>query len=634
MLNSITKKQIESYLLKYLEETLPNFKIKKGQLFQCPFHSSHQIKNDLPSCTITDNYNLICHDPNCGNIGNIFIITRKLQPEFMKCTDEEIADYLINLLDIRTDDEVEKLLSMYAEKGFALFPLRKGGQGNDSKKPVSGESWFKNISKDINQWREWTNAGLGLALAAGKASMVITIDVDSDKTELQLKDKFNPTMEQRTYRGKHRVYLYDNDFDNVTHTNVRDRGYDMEIRVNHAYIAIAPTSAEGEKREWNNSPISPLSIELKEFLLSLIEKKNDLSENLIQDAIDKEDFGIKNGLTGLDGQCNDVWIKLGGILRKKLSIDGVQWALYNFNKLLAKPLLNKDIKAMTYQIAKYSNYDKKDLAEAIYDRLIKTDTANVRELKESLKQESKDIEDALRYLIQENRVLKQGRSYKPIVKVEWQTDFMSVGKKLQYEVPFFEKYNNFEDGSMIILGASTGIGKSTCACNLIYEFVQKKVCPYYICTEAGSRFGIISAKLGLKENDFKFKILSDASTVELEDNVVTILDWLKPPNSDYAKFDTIMERLNEQLVKHGGLLIVFMQLRKAGEREGQFFAPDLIGFYASLIATYNYEVNTQGKKDNLNTFFRTEKMRASKGGTQYVTIPIQYDPETYRIKER
>jgi hypothetical protein len=636
MLSSITKKQIESYLFTYLESQIPELKIKKGQLFTCPFCATHQIQTDQPSCTISEQYYLQCHDPSCGDLGNIFAIVRKLQTEFMKKNDEEIANYLIALLDIQTEDANEKLFAMYAERGFKLFPLQKQGQGKISKEPISGVSWLKNISGDINQWKDWLKSGLGLGLALGQVSNVIAIDVDDDKTEEKLKDKFNSTFEQSTKRGRHRLYYYEESFSFLKHDNCRDKGYDMEVRANNAYIVVAPTSVEGEKREWNNLPIVPMTEELKKFLLELIDKKEDTADP-IQQAINDEVVDIKNKLSGWDGNCNDNFIKFGGILRKKLSMDGVGWVLYNLNKMLTNPMENKDIKAMTYQIAKYSGYDKKELAESIYERLIKVEVSSVRELKESLKQESKDIEDALRYLIQEGKVLKVGRSYKPIQKVEWQTDFMSVAKTCQYKVPYFEEYNHFSDASLIILGASTGVGKSSLACNLLYEFIQNNVTPYYICTEAGSRFGIIAARLGIKEGEFKFKLVSDVSTVELEDNAVTIIDWLTPPNSEYAKTDTMYKQLNDQLVKHGGLLIVFVQVRGPGEREGEFFAKDLISQYASFAATYNYEIKVSaqgGSKDNLNTYFKTEKMRASKVGKQYLTIPMKYDPLTYRVIER
>jgi hypothetical protein len=632
-MDSITKRTIKSHILDYLKIINPDFKQNKKGLFECPLKHEHEEDDGNPSCNIfpPNSHKLHCFNPKHGKIGDIFDLVKRIDPDMVHLKEDDIGEYLTHLLNIKFDRDVDKILELYKNSGFGLIALQKQNQGKASKSPVSGISWKKNISYNINQWKEWLNSGLGLALALGSVSKVMALDIDDEKTFEKMKSMLPKTATQTTKRGFHFLFAYDEAFEFLQHANLRSKGYEMELRNNNAYIVVAPTSVEGEKRFWNDEKIATMSPELKKFFLDLIEKPKENPQEKIQNSINKEELGLKGGLTGLDGQCSDMFTILGGILRKKMSPEAVKWSLYNFNKLLADPMDNKAIMAMCYQLEKYTTYDKKDLAEKVYNRLKMLEISTARELKESLKQEKNDIEEVLDYLIKEGKVVKYGRNYRAIQKVDWQTDFMSVDKPLNVKVPFFQEYNNFSDGSMIVLGAGTGKGKSHLACNVLYEFVNQEISPYYICTEAGSKFGTISASLGLKEGDFQFKIVKDPTIVELEDNAVTIIDWLKPKDSDYSKTDTIYEKLNEQLIKHRGLLIIFAQLRK----DGRFFAEDLIDFYASFVAKYFHTETKRpdGSKviDNINTYWKVEKMRDSKIGTQHIKIPTRFDKDTKRI---
>jgi len=415
----------------------------------------------------------------------------------------------------------------------------------------------------------------------------------------------------------------------------------MEIRANNAYIVVAPTVVEGYIRTWNGKKITKMPKELKKFLLDLVKKESKKEEKKesdgIREAIENENFNIEDGLRGLDGNCNDTWITLGGILRKKMSPKKVEWALQTFNKLLADPMDYHQIKSMCYQLSKYDNFDKKDLAKEILEHLSLESVrfANAFEMEKSLGHTKKEIESALDYLLKEEKVVKVGRNFKALNKIEWETDFMSIGKPLGFEVPYFGKFNKFDDGSMIIIGGRSGTGKTHLAMNIIKKFVDMGINPKLLTTEAGSKFGMIGANLGLKIDDYFFKRVADATNVEFDDDSVTIIDWLKPPNSDYSKLDTIMENLNNQLVKHRGLLIALVQIRK----DGTFFAPDLFDFYASLVATYNWtqKYNSQTKEtvaDSTNTYFQTSKMRDSKVGVQWIKIPTKFDKDTKIISLR
>ena len=627
-MSDLTKKLIKAYLLKYLQLKNPSLKIQKNGMLDCPFVHEHSDGNKKISCKYySKTHTLKCYHKDHNKDWNIFDVVRKKEKGMENFSDDDIAEYLIHLLDIHTDEEINNLLQNYKKLGFGLIALAP-----NSKDPVSGQSWLKNTSYELNEWKEWLDKGLGLGLRLGETSHVVAIDIDSKKTLEEMKSLTKGTMTQSTYRGFHFLYEYEEWMKNIRHINFRNKGYEMELRANNAYIVVAPTIVDDTKRLWNDQKIIKMPEELKILLQSLIDKPKEETN----EAEKLEDTKLEGDLQGLDGRCNDTFIKLGGVLRKKLPTKQTEYALLQFNKLLADPMPYKDIKSMMWQIQRYNNYDKKELAEEVLNHLKLIEQSTSRDLQSSLGYEKKDIEEVLKYLIDEGCVIKKGHIYKATNNVEWEEDFMSISKPLSFEVPYFNDYARFSDGSMIIIGAKSGHGKSHVACNFIKRFVDNGVNPYLVCTESDSKFGLISASLGLKVGDYKFKVVSNPTTIELEDNAVTILDWLKAPDSDYSQMDSIYERLSDQLVKHKGLLIVFAQLKK--ENNG-FYAESMSSFYASLMAKYCWTPikNEKGEVydyDMNNTFFKTEKIRDSKTGKQYLTIPMYFDSKTKELNLR
>jgi hypothetical protein len=85
----------------------------------------------------------------------------------------------------------------------------------------------------------------------------------------------------------------------------------------------------------------------------------------------------------------------------------------------------------------------------------------------------------------------------------------------------------------------------------------------------------------------------------------------------------------QQLDKHGGLLYVFSQLNDSGE----FYASPMVRFFSSFAVRYFY-TKVNGVTDNINTFFKTSKIRESKSGTQEITIPMKYNPDTKELELR
>jgi hypothetical protein len=160
------------------------------------------------------------------------------------------------------------------------------------------------------------------------------------------------------------------------------------------------------------------------------------------------------------------------------------------------------------------------------------------------------------------------------------------------------------------------------AMNIIKEFVEQGIVPYYLSKESTSGFVDTAMKLGLKEGDFKYYPCHDATKVEFEPDAVTIIDWLKP--DEYKDMDKIFDDLHRQLVQKGGLLIVFMQLKDNND----WFSKNLVDHFASLAVKYLYTDDGNGEF----TSFEMTKIRRRLTKRWIKEIPCRYEWETCRIK--
>ena len=623
---SYLKVQYNQYLVKYLEQLL-NIEIKNvKKSFVCPICKKEESALIYPN-NISKFY---CLNPECNFKGDIFELIRATKN--IKFKDDDIADFLKHKFKIEIKDDINDLLKMYEKNKFTLFPLQQGSDiPEKNKQPIPGFMWTEKLYTDSKNWKDWIDRGYGLALRLGDVSYV-AIDIDDDKTYEKVKDLLGEdTLIQITRRGKHWLFVYEEWMKDINHINFRSKGYDMEIRANNAYIAIAPSSCDGEIRKWNNKKIKKMPKELKEFLLNLIDKNTKNVEEEIQEAIDKNELDLTNGLRGLDGQCNDVFIKFGGILRKKLNIDQTKYTLHYFNQLLEDPMDKKTIKGMFYQLDKYQTYDKQELANEVLKRLEIIKEGTAFQIAGSLKREQKDIEDVLKYLDDNNKVIHlKNRKYQVLQSVEWTTEKGDLSIPLDFQVPYFSDYARFDVGEFVIIGGVRGTGKTHLVGNIVKKLTIQNIKPYLINTEAGSKIGKITHQLGIPDNMYYVpkRIVKHPTDIELVDNAVTLIDWLKVKDGDFARTDETYEHFKNQLRLHKGFLIIFTQLRKSNSK---FFAEDQNDLYASLVTKYLFG---NGGTDSENTYFLTEKIRDSKTGQQHITIPTHYDKDTKILEVR
>lgn len=621
-----TKKQLQTHVLEYLKKKVPGFKIKKRGMFQCPFSDRHKNKTEKLTANIfpKNTYQVFCFDPNCKKLGDIFDLCREIEFCGNKdVPDEDIAEHLKELLDITTNDKIDKMLAKYHNWGWDLVPIAK-----NEKRPIEKE-WTNKVHKDVREWKEWLSNKLNVGVKTGKISNIVIIDIDQKEIPETLKELLNSTVVQKTNKGWHYIYQYDEDFPK---TSINIDGAHIDIETDGGQCVIEPSEIDEIKRKITGETINKMNEKLKKFLISKIETPK---EKIVSSD---DDLGK---IKGLEGNCNNTFARVGGVFKKFMNTDQIERALFTINRyMLDDPMDTKSVKQLCSQINKYYHSDLQNISEKILTHMKIVNEAHIRDLRECLGFDRKDLEKALKSLCEQKKLYKIAKDlYKLIQDVEWQEDFLSVSKPLKYNVPFFNDYAEFNNGSIIIIGGASGSGKSHLTMNFIREFVNQGVYPYLITTEAGSGFDKIAQRLQLKEGDFGFFKTNNPIHVPFKKDAVTIIDWLKPPQSDYAKTDLMYQQLNDKMVEKGGLLIVFTQLKTVykminGEEKAtySFYAENMTEFYASLVAKFLY-TNVNGKLDNLHPYFKTQKIRNSKRETQYLKVPLEYNPETKRLKK-
>jgi len=151
--------------------------------------------------------------------------------------------------------------------------------------------------------------------------------------------------------------------------------------------------------------------------------------------------------------------------------------------------------------------------------------------------------------------------------------------------------------------------------NIIKQLVKQGKIPYYLSLESGSRWSKIALQLGLKEGDFYWDEVTDATGIELEMGAITIIDWLCPNN--YAEVDKLLKHFTEKLQKTKGIAIVFMQLRDNND----WLAKDLVKQFPSFACKYVYSDDETGEYGK----FTIDKIREAKFKTKIYEIPCRYD---------
>jgi SOS response regulatory protein OraA/RecX len=612
------KDKVLTYIIDYIKLKVECFIIDektKIKRFTCPI-----CKNEkLTAILIPGTYKLRCL--NCNkNYGNLFEVVKVLEKDKENYTDEQIEKYIIDLLKltIKTDLQVKDLFEYYEKNNFDLVPVVK-----NQKNPIE-LGWTEKVHKNKKEWEEWIYDGLNIGVKTGKSSNITIVDVDTKEIPEDLHKLLSyTTLYQITNKGTQFIYKY---VETLPTTRIDE--YKTDILNDKKQSVFPPSTVENNQREIFLNEIEEMPQALLDFLKSKITVvvksfSDKLKEDIQEDHINLSEFNMS---PIQEGNRTNFMLRFGGILRKELNINQTAYTLSLFNRYLCKPSLPiKELDNVINSLDRYTKFDEMELALKILQYMKVVEEAGSRDIKEALGElgaEGKQrIEKAIKYLTKEGFLFKKGRIFKLVKKADWKEQFMDDGKKIDFIMPYLDDYAVFRSGDLAVIGARTGAGKTHVSMNIIKRLVQQNKKPCYISLESGSRFISIATALGLKEGDFKYCIHFSPTDVELEKDSITIIDWLLP--DDYALTDKLYKHFAEQLVKQGGILIVFAQLMQNGE----FFAKNMIDLFPAFVAKFLYEDDS-----GVNSYFQITKIREPKSRVKLGKIPCFYDFESKELK--
>jgi len=609
----------------YLKSKIPNFvkTSKSGAiLFSCPNIANHRFSSKAPSATLIPESNKI-NCLICGFKGTMFDAIRVLESDKKNNSDAEITEYLINSMKL----EMYKELDTYQTYGWSLIPILK-----NSKMPFE-KDWVNNEHKDKVSWIKWLNNGLNIGLNCAKSNVVV-VDVDFAKEESIERNELITmlvgvdTLMQDTPHGKHYVFQVD---DIPQQVNIR--GLKIDTRCAGGQIIISPSIIDNNSYKWNNlgNEIKKMPIELKDRLLFLIKKPLNHEEELDKELIEESNGmrtksypELKNN--DLDGCCNDTFTKLGGLFINKFTPEQTEFILNVMNRnLLKTPMPNSTITAMLTSLSGYKSSDEESQEKAIYEymKLVQNDVS-ARDIMDSLKFPRNIVDKWLSKFVKDGKAVRMARGrYQYKEKIEWSDATPILIDEYHYKIPLFNNIAIFQDKDVLLLGARTNDGKTTIALNVIAEMIKQGVKPYYIYSEAGSRFQKTSIALEIA-GKYYHTYHENPLAIELEYNAFSIIDWLHLEHKENT--DTVLKHLNNELQRKGGILFIFTQLKQTYD----FFAPNLIDHYPTFAARYiqDNDTKTEGHWD-------IQKIKEPRGNYCTYTLPCSYSQETkiFKVKD-
>ncbi len=645
---SVSKKIILSKIVEYLLKQNIKFRNKVANVksLYCPVcNDSKCIATIIPVANL-----LRCAKEKKKY--SLIDLVKILEEDKKDLSEEDILQYLkkeleINVITEKDEKEIEDLLSFYKENNFSLIPITK-----NSKVPAIKE-WTNKIYTEIEDWRNWVSNSLNLGSRTGKVSGITVIDIDvllnDEKEEFRFKniskERATEILNKRkdglktideeigkiignplvlkNLGGKQLIYQYEED---IPKTKLDIKDIHIDIENDGGYILIPPSKLGKTNRKFEaliNPPKMPK--ELKKILLDKVTVPRKTNSEKIAEDISTGDFNL--GLIK-EGERSDNLCRIGGLLRKELNINQTRHSLNIINRhLCERPLPNREINAMLSSLDRYIQDDNQELAHKVLSYLKDAKQASKAEIEicvfgERVKGEKRKVVDKLLvYLIKEGKIMKKGKEYQILERMQWNDELLNVGTPVDFEVPYLGEIANFNKSDLIIIGSQNKYGKTHLSLNFIQRLVKQGIKPYYIYNESGCRFSRIALNLGLKDGDFYHVFCSDPEKIILENNAITIFDWVKP--TDFTRVDNLFNGFVEKLEKSKGLMVSFVQLKN----DDTFFAPNQIGQFPAMLCRYLYEDET-GK----HTKFKIDNVREAKVHGKVFEVPTQYIPETKEVK--
>lgn len=522
--------------------------------------------------------------------------------------------------DLELQNAKNAALSYYASNKWDLVPVRRNG-----KEPFEME-WPTKTHTNIVEWHQWLETGLNMGVKTGKVSGIVVLDFDSDDVPEPFKSllKDYKGFLQRTKKGWHFVVAYDADIPN---SNFELNGCHVDVRSDGGQVVLFPSTVDGNSRQILSMETIPvMTPDLKAELLKHIGVRTQaVATEAIQESLATFDTAQIQKIG--EGNRNNFLIHLGGILQKKLSTDQTHFVLNVANQELVDPPLNQvEMYGIIGSISKYKKFDEKDLAERILMYLKIVKEADARDVKEVMGEAKEKVDRALAWLVKEGLIIKHRRMFQIVNRANWKTTLDVTANRIDFKMPYFDDVAHFNYGDMILVGAQTKTGKTHIAMNILKQLVDqmkpqgKK--PYYLSSESGSRFQQVASHLGMGEGDFNWDEVPDPTSIELEKDAVTIIDWLQI--EDKSQTDTVLKHFVGQLIKTKGVLIIFMQLK---ETDGNWFAPNMVAQYPALAARYSYDDET-----GLLGKWTCKPIREPKQHMKSAVLACEYEPNSKILK--
>jgi len=606
----LNNEQLFDYLEKKIDGFLKTRKSKTGELlFSCPNLVNHKFGTKSPTATFTPSGNISCLI--CGWKGSLYDAIRIVEPDYKNKTDAEITVHLIDELHL----EMYQELDAYQKYGFALIPLLQ-----NSKVPFE-KGWTETIHREKVQQIKWLNNNLNIGIRTGEVNNITVIDVDFQKGTNETSDAIigelisTGTLIQNSPHGTHYIFKYDKELQQTTNI----AGLHIDIRNDGGQIVATPSRIDNTSYSWKNLGVDIKIIppELKAKLLGLMKVDNSINTIAIPEKTTLEPLKLKNN--NLDGCCNDTFVSIGGMLIKQLSSQQTEFVLNIMNKyLLENPMPSNIVKAMIGSLAEYKGDDESTYEKTIYEymKLMQSDVTP-KDIIDNTRLPRPIVDKYLSQFVKAGKAVRLGRGrYQYKEKVEWSDSAPETVAECKYKIPFFNDIAIFQDKDVLLLGARTNDGKTTIALNMIKEMINQGVKPYYIYSEAGSRFQKTSQLLGITGKYFH-TYHENPLAIELEYNAFSIIDWLHLEHKEST--DTVLKHLNDELQRKGGILVIFTQLKQTSE----FFAPNLIDHYPTFAARL-----IQDNDSKTLSHFDIQKIKEPRGNYCTYILQCEYDQNT------
>jgi len=614
------KEIILSHITDYLKiKKYKHEKLGKVVNLVCPFCKSASLTAQV----IPGSYKIRCLNDHCLREGKKFTlisIVKRTEKDKKNWDNEKIIQYLkellkINVITSEDKDKIEKLFKMYKENGWSLVPVKR----ND-KIPIEKE-WTQKEHKDPKEWWEWINNGLNFGVRTGKVNNLTILDVDQKPIPKEIQEVMGETLIQKSTNGYHLYYQYEE------LPKCRINEFKIDIENDGGQVVITPSIVNGIPRKFiNNNKVIKMPANLVKLLK---EKTSKLTKQIQIEDIEKENFNLD---LIEEGSRSDSLIRLAGLFRKRFNYHQTCKIVKSLNKHICLPPLdsNELERTVLTSIERYCNYDDDEIAKQILDYLKEAKSASKAEIEIAILEnrakgeERKRIDRTLVYLIKENLIIKRGREYELVERMDWSDTLIDVGTPINFKIPYLDDVAYFYKGDLIVLGAMNKKGKTILALNFLKRFVQQGLKPYYVYNEKqGGRFARDSLQLGLMEGDYYHTRCKNPQKLILEPEAITIYDWVKIKGDEFSRTADLFDDLVEKVEKTNGLLICFVQLKE----NNSFFAPNLIGQIPAILCKYLYENETDGTF----TYFDVCNVRDAKRKGKNFKIPCRYNWDTKEV---